>query len=385
MRIVRGATGLTGQAGPVDSGGFPQAGGLPGTSGFPLTMVSDVEHVDVLVVAAPGETQEAVLAAATAQELVARTVTSAADLAGGWREAGAVFVADEFAAAVAGQALPQREGVFLVGTDEATLTRWSAPLGARVIGLPAGRAWLGVVLGGGGPAALRTPVVAVLGGAGGVGASTLAGTLACLAARGDRTAALVDADLLGGGIDLLLGAERAEGWRWPRLSGAEGHVGDLRAYLPVVDGVSLVSMARGPTVDLARDPLAAILGSLRRSHDLVVLDPGRSLAVAAREAVRLATRVLLVVPGGVRAVAAARELVRALQLEEVELVLRRGVQGLGAAAVSDALELPVVAEVPEDRRLPVAAERGLSPLRAGRRYRAACERLLAHVGGGDDG
>ena len=62
MRIVRGATGLTGQAGPVDSGGFPQAGGLPGTSGFPLTMVSDVEHVDVLVVAAPGETQEAVLA-----------------------------------------------------------------------------------------------------------------------------------------------------------------------------------------------------------------------------------------------------------------------------------------------------------------------------------
>ena len=76
MRIVRGATGLTGQAGPVDSGGFPQAGGLPGTSGFPLTMVSDVEHVDVLVVAAPGGPQtrhlvnEAVLQALGPQGIV---------------------------------------------------------------------------------------------------------------------------------------------------------------------------------------------------------------------------------------------------------------------------------------------------------------------------
>lgn len=335
-----------------------------------------MDGVDVLVVAGPGETQEAVLAAATAQELVTRTVTSTAELADGWRAAGFVFVADEFAAAVAGHALPPRDGVFLVGVDEAALARWSAPLGARVIGLPAGRAWLGVVLGGGGAAAVRTPVIAVLGGTGGAGASTLAAALACLAARGSGSAALMDADLVGGGIDLLFGAERAEGWRWPRLSGAEGHVGDLRSYLPVVDGVTLVSMARGPTVDLARDPLAAILGTLRRSHDLVVLDPGRSLTIAAREAVRLANRVLLVVPGGVRAVAAARELVRALQVEEAEVVLRQGVQGLAPSAVAEALELPVVAELPDDRRLPLAAERGLPPLRAGRRYRAVCERLL---------
>lgn len=349
-----------------------------------MTRVPVVEHVDVLVVAGPGETQDTVLAAATAQELAARTVTSIADLGEVWRDAGAVFVADEFAEAVAARALPQREGVFLVGVDEAMLTAWSAPLGARVIGLPAGRAWLGAVLGGGGPAAARTPVVAVLAGVGGAGASTLAGALACLAARGSGSAALVDADLLGGGIDLLLGAERADGWRWPRLSGAEGYIGDLRSYLPVVDGVSLVSMARGPTVDLSRDPLAAILGSLRRSHDLVLLDPGRSLATAAREAVRLATRVLVVVPTAVRAVAATRELLRTLQLQEAEVVLRRGGQGLGAAAVGDALGLPVVGELPDDRRLPVAAERGLSPLRAGRRYRVACERLLGRLEGRDD-
>lgn len=333
----------------------------------------------MLVVAGPGETQEAVLAAAAAQELETRTVTSTAEVAEGWRSARSVFVADDFAEAVAGRALPPRERVFLVGADRAVLARWSAPLGARVIGLPEGRAWLGVVLGGG-SAGSRTPVVAVLGGCGGAGASTLAGSLACLAARAGPSA-LVDADPVGGGIDLLLGAEREEGWRWPRLSGAEGHVGDLRPYLPVVDGVSLVSMARGPRVDLARDPLAAILGSLRRSHDLVVLDPGRSLASASREALRLADRVLVVVAGGVRAVAAARELVHALQLEQAEVVLRGAVQGLGASAVAEALGLPVVAELPEDRRLPLAAERGLTPLKAGRRYRAACERLLTRAGG----
>lgn len=339
----------------------------------------------MLVAAGPGETRDAVLSAAAAQDLTTRAVGTVEDLAAGWREAGAVFVADQLAEQVAGRALSHRDDVYLVGADEQALAAWSAPLGARVIGLPAGAAWLGVVLGGGGPASGRAPVVAVLGGSGGVGASTLAGSLACLAAAGRGTSALVDADLVGGGIDLLLGAEQTGGWRWPRLSGAEGHVGDLRPYLPVVDGVSLVSMARGPAIDLARDPMAAILGSLRRGHDLVVVDPGRALTVAARESLRLATRVLVVVQSGVRGVAAARELVRAHQLDAAEVVLRRGALDLTAPAIADALGLPVVAELPDDRRLPAAAERGLPPLRAGRRYQVACRRLLDQVIGDRDG
>lgn len=367
----------------MEDASFPQGGQLGGVGPTGPTRLLVVEHPDVLVVAAPGETQDAVLAAAAAQELTARTVGSVGELTEHWREAGAVFIADEFAAEVAGRALPRRDGVYLAGSDEALLAAWSAPLGARVIGLPAGRAWLGVVLGGGGPGAVRTPVIAVIGGSGGAGASTLATTLACLSARRDRAAALVDVDPIGGGIDLLLGAEQAEGWRWPRLSGADGYVGDLRAYLPVVDGVSLVSMSRGPAIDLARDPLAAILGSLRRAHRLVVLDVGRTFAAAAGEALRLATRVLVVARGSVRSVAATRELIRARQLDTAEVVLRSG--AVGAAEVADALESPVVAELPRDRRLAVAAERGLSPLRAGRRYRAACSRLLAHLEeAGDD-
>jgi secretion/DNA translocation related CpaE-like protein len=246
-----------------------------------------------------------------------------------------------------------------------------------VIPLPGGVAWLGVVLAG--SAAARAPVVAVIGGSGGVGASTAAATLACLGAARPGAAALVDTDPLGGGIDLLLGAERQAGWRWPRLSGADGHVGELRRYLPVVDGVSLVSMARGPALDLAREPLAAIVGSLCREHALVVLDPGRGLGAAGREAIRLAGWRVLVVAGSVRGLASARETIRALQLERVVAVVRPGRAGLGAGQVADALELEVVATLPEDRRLAAAAERGDPPLRAGRAYRRGCEKVLRHV------
>ncbi|HRA75568.1 MAG TPA: hypothetical protein PLE12_04965 [Propionicimonas sp.] len=331
----------------------------------------------VVVVAGPGETQDVVLSAVAAVGLPGRVVTGVEELGRLWRDAATVFVADDQAGRVAAQALPVREGVFLVGRDDELLARWSAPLGARVIPLPAGVAWLGVVLAG--SAAARAPVVAVIGGSGGVGASTVAATLACLGADRPGAAALVDTDPLGGGIDLLLGAEREAGWRWPRLSGADGHVGELRRYLPVVDGVSLVSMARGPALDLAREPLAAIVGSLRREHALVVLDPGRGLGAAGREAIRLAGLRVLVVAGSVRGLASARETVGALQLERVVAVVRPGRTGLGAGQVADALELEVVATLREDRRLAAAAERGEPPLRAGRAYRRGCEKLLRRV------
>ncbi len=334
---------------------------------------------DVLVVAGPGDTQDLILSAAAAQDLTSRVATDLDLIAQAWRNAGTVFIADDHAERLAGRALPRRDGVFLVGPDEGRLSAWSAPLGARVIPLPEGVAWLGAVLGEGGQRA-RAPVVAVIGGSGGVGASTLAAGLAFRAAKRLGGAALVDVDAVGGGIDLLVGAEQEGGWRWPRLNGADGHVGDLRPYLPVVDGVSVVSMARGPALDLAREPLAAIVGSLRRSHALVVVDIGRSLSPAAREGVRLASRWLLVVSGRIRCVAAARQLVRAHQLDAAELVVRQGRGSLPVAAIEDALGFPVVAELPHDSRLVQAAESGDPPGRLGRRaFARACGDLVRHV------
>ncbi|MFT4110758.1 septum site-determining protein Ssd [Propionicimonas sp.] len=345
---------------------------------------------DVLVVAGPGDTQDAILSAVAAQELDAEVLTDLERLPRPWRSAGTVLVADDQAERVVARALPHRGGVFLVGADPAELSVWSAPLAAQVIPLPEGGAWLGSVLADG-AARARAPVVAVVGGSGGVGASTLAAAIAQVAGErvapgGSGGSALVDADPTGGGIDLLLGAERTGGWRWPRLSGAEGQLGDLRGYLPVVDGVSVVSMARGPSVDLAREPLAAIVASLRAWHSLVVVDPGRSLAPATREAVRLAGRQLVVVGAGVRGAAAARQTIAVLGLERAELVVRAGHGALSSGLVAEAVGCPVVVRLPDEPGLLAAAERGEPPARGARRqYRRAVGELVADLVGEEPG
>jgi secretion/DNA translocation related CpaE-like protein len=343
----------------------------------------------VLVVAGPGETQDVILSAVAAQELDAQVVTDPERMAEPWRSSTTVFVADDHAERVAARALPHREGVFLVGSDPALLAAWSAPLGAQVIPLPEGGDRLGPALAEGASRA-SAPVVAVVGGSGGVGASTCAAAIAQLAGLsaggGPARVALVEVDPLGGGIDLLLGAEQTSGWRWPRLRAAEGHLGDLRGYLPVVDGVSVVAMAREPAVDLAREAFAAILGALRSWHALVVIDAGRSLAPAALEAIRLASRQLVVVAPGVRGAAAARQTIASLGLDRAELVLRDGPGGLPADVVADAVGRPILARLPSEQRLVGAAERGEPPARGPRRrYRRAVEVLLAGLwdAGGD--
>lgn len=347
-------------------------------------MATDDRKRDVLVVAGAGETQDVILSAVAAQELVAEVATEAQAVAAHWRAAGVVLIADDQAQRLAARALPHRESVYLVGPDRARLSQWSAPLSAQVIPLPEAAAWLGAVLAEN-SSRVRGPVVAVLGGSGGVGASTVAAAIAQLTGERGRTAALVDVDPIGGGIDLLLGAERTDGWRWPRLTSAEGQLGDLRPYLPVVDGVTVVATARGDDNDLAREPLAAVLGALRIWHDLVVIDPGRSLAPAGREAVRLAGRQLMVVAAGVRGVAAARQTVASYDLDRAELVVRRRSGGLGVDQVAEAMGRPVLAELPEEPRLSSAAEVGEPPARGSRRrYRAAVAELVAALlpGGG---
>ena len=333
------------------------------------------------MVASPGHVEDVVLAAVAAQDLRATVMTDLDGVASLWARAATVFVADDHAERVAGWALPRREGVFVVGANQARLAAWSAPLGARVIPLPGGVAWLGAVLDEGASRA-GAPVIAVLGGSGGVGASTLAAGLALAGASRGGVSALVDVDALGGGVDLLMGVEQTDGWRWPKLWAAEGYVGDLREYLPCVDGVSVLSMARDLGSELASEPLVAIVQSLRRSHRLVVIDVGRSLTPAAREAVRLASCQYLVVAPGVRGIAAADQVLRAYHPDRPEAVLRRGRDPVGAAAtIRDLLGCEVVARLPTVAALAPAADRGDPPGRgAGRAYERVCRALVGRVG-----
>jgi secretion/DNA translocation related CpaE-like protein len=344
----------------------------------------------VLVIAGVGEIQELVLATAAALDLVAVVAVDLDVVAKLWNQVGTVCVAEDFAALTAAWALPRRGGVVLLGGSEVLLAKWSAPLDAKVIPLPAGALWLGSILDES-AGKTGTPVLAVLGGSGGVGASTLAAGVALAAAKTGRQVALVDVDVVGGGIDLLLGVEHEEGWRWPSLASAEGYVGDLCEYLPKIAGVSVVSMARNSAEDLASEPLTAILHSLRRSHEVVVVDVGRSLSSACREAVRLATDHLMLVSPSIRGIAGARQVLRTFQLESatettpslnpavVHLVLRgKGAAGFGATTLGETLGCPVIARLEDDPTVVAAAARGDLPWgrpRGG--FRKTCSRLAS--------
>ena len=101
-----------------------------------------------------------------------------------------------------------------------------------------------------------------------MGCSSLAAGMAGMAAADGHACLLVDLDEHGGGIDLLLGAERLTGWRWPRLAGAMGHLReDLWGRLPVVSGVRVLSMARGSDHRLPRpEAVAAVVPVEATAH-----------------------------------------------------------------------------------------------------------------------
>src|SRR5204863_6109651 len=98
-------------------------------------------------------------------------------------------------------------------------------LGAEhLVTLPTGEGWLAGRLRKVVEGAPAGQVVAVVGGRGGAGASVFSAGLAVTAARAGWRTLLVDADPLGGGVDLVLGWEALDGLRWPALSGASGRV-----------------------------------------------------------------------------------------------------------------------------------------------------------------
>lgn len=300
-----------------------------------------------------------------------------------WRSAGAVLVGRDRAERVSDLALPPRREVYVVGRDEdrSETYAWSTRLRAAVATLPAGAqdlagALSGLVLGAG-----RGALVALVGGSGGVGTSTLASALAACGAREGLRTLLLDTDLAGGGIDILLGAEALSGWRWSRFAAARGHLGDLAGQLPHCDGVDVLAGDRtaGLAGPLRSDQLAAVVESAERSHDLTVVDLPRHLDPAHEEVLRRALIVVLVARADVRGVAAADHAARFLvpRCRELEVVVRTG-RGhmLAPGLVAEALDLPLAGVLEEDPALPVAAERGHPP---GRSARSSLVRLCARL------
>jgi secretion/DNA translocation related CpaE-like protein len=188
-----------------------------------------------VVVTADLELLDHVLAVAAAAGVEPQVVADAGSLRSVWATAATVVVGVDQAQQLASMVLPRRPDVFVVGEEAShdEVCTWSLPLGAAVVLLPSGANRLTTALvdaTGQGHGDGR--VIAVVGGCGGAGASTSAAALAFVGAQRGLRTILVDADPIGGGIDLLVGAERVPGWRWPRLGTARGHLGNLAGQLP---------------------------------------------------------------------------------------------------------------------------------------------------------
>jgi Mrp family chromosome partitioning ATPase len=226
----------------------------------------------------------------------------------------------------------------------------------------------------------RGLIVSVVGGRGGAGASVLAAGLALTAARAGVATLLVDADPLGGGLDLVLGWESVAGPRWPGLVAG---LPEAVLALPHQAGLAALSYDRTPTPRVGLDSLAAVLAHGRRTQQLVVVDVPRHFDDRAMLALTDSAQVYLVVPAQLRACAAAARVVDAARqhCDRLSVVVRGPAPGgLTVADVTTALSLPCAGYLRSEPGLARDLERGLPPARDTRGPLAVlCGRLLADL------
>lgn len=304
-----------------------------------------------------------------------------------WSAASLVLVGADRAIDLARSRLPRRAGVHVVGRgalpDEAF--RHALAIGAEsVVGLPTSESWLIELLtdvgDGGGPTGVT---IGVVGGAGGVGATVFAAALAQVFATRGRTL-VVDADVLGAGIDRVLGLERADGVRWDALMHATGRLSAraLREALPGRDQLSVLAWPVDRVPHLQAFAMREALSAGARGFTTVVVDVPRHHDTVVDEVLARCDHVVLVATLTVPAVAAAARVARRLPSSAGNgLVLRGGASGVSPQEVGRLLDLPVLATMTDQRGLDEAINLGVGPLRSRRGALArAARQVAAHVG-----
>jgi secretion/DNA translocation related CpaE-like protein len=287
-----------------------------------------------------------------------------------WVEAPFILLGDDLAPRLVRSRVARRGRLVMVGLDPDNSDAWdvAVALGADgVVFLPAAQSWLLDRLAdvGDGPAGSGT-TVAVVGGRGGAGASTLAAALSVVAAGDGVSTMIIDVDPVGGGIDMLLGREDEAGLRWPDLAFADGRLSgeSLRLALPRAGRLTMLSCGRGDSLQLPVEAARAVLDAAGRSHELVVVDLPRCLDRVTEHVLSTATVTLLVVPAEVRATAAAGRIAIGVGLLAGDLrVVVRGPSpgGLTGELVADRLGLPLAGWMDAEPDLAGALEHGRPP------------------------
>jgi secretion/DNA translocation related CpaE-like protein len=288
----------------------------------------------------------------------------------GWSAASLVVVGADQARAMARTAPPRREKVHVVAWGQVPddLFRVAVAVGASsVTALPGSEAWLVEELTDlGDQRTGRGLTVAVVGGSGGVGATTFACAIGQMAARSGQTV-VIDLDPLGPGIDRVLGLEACEGVRWDELGQTTGRLSAraLRQALPRSTGLGVLTWNAGPHGTLQAFAVREALSAAQRGHDTVVLDLPRRRDDLLEEVVARCDRVLVVTAPTVAGVAsAARVCAGFSDPRQLGLVVRGA--GADSRDVARVVGAPVIAEMPDQRGLGESIDLGLGPVRSRR-------------------
>lgn len=288
-----------------------------------------------------------------------------------WTSAAAILVDTAGARRCAERGMPRRDRVLLVCRDTPGPAEWEAAVAVgaqRVVTLLTHDRDLMAVLSDAAEESAeggaRGPVVAVLAGRGGAGASVFATTLAQVASE----SLLIDGDPWGGGIDLVLGSETEPGLRWPDLSLAGGRLSypALRDALPVHHGVSVLSGSRalsgGPSSnEIGALPLGAVIDAGSRAGVTVVCDVARQPTSASETALAAADLVVLITTADVRscaATAATAQWASAGNLNTGVVVRGPSPGGLRPIDVARIVGLPVLASMRPEPGIEPRLERG---------------------------
>ncbi|MCV7368297.1 AAA family ATPase [Mycolicibacterium duvalii] len=306
-----------------------------------------------------------------------------------WTGAAAVLLDQPAAVRCVGRGLPRRPRVLLVSASAPTPAQWESAVAVgaqQVIQLPTQDGDLMAVLAEAAAAArdaaARGPVIAVLAGRGGAGASIFATALARVAAE----ALLVDADPGGGGLDLLLGSETEPGLRWTDLSLTGGRLtySALRDALPRRHDVSVLACRRmlaGDQFsnDISAPALESVIDAGSRAGVTVICDVARQSNAVTDTALALADLVAMVTPADVRSSASAAATAQwvAAANPNTGLVVRGPApSGLRPVDVARIVGLPVLAAMRPEPRIDPMLERGGLRLRRRSPLGAAARTVL---------
>lgn len=279
-------------------------------------------------------------------------------------------------------------GVLTEPNFERDIWRHAVALGAEnVLELPTANFWLVDALS---PFAASEPagellggnVISIIGGSGGAGASTFAANLASIAITQGMSSVVIDLDQLGGGIDLILGAEEIPGTRWTDIDPGAGRIAadTLTAALPKVNGVSFLSQGRANSHAVPLEVVAAVIDAARRAFDLVVLDLPRDTSECNGLLIGQSLVTCVVTRNHVRAIAASISLSRWIKElgKQSRFVLISDSKGLGLPDICGALGNQELTEIAFMPAMTTRADEG-DPPGTNSGYRDVCQALLGEV------